>query len=94
MMYCIKLSELNHFHCTALPDLELSCLPSKLVPPHTTTGTDEEGVPSDSYLQEVQEQLEKRWEGLEGNQDERTARREGNQDERTARSLPDNSDGE
>jgi len=58
------------------------------------TGTDEEGVPSNSYLQEVREQLDKRWEGLEGNQDERTARREGNQDERVARSLPGNSDGE
>jgi len=81
-------------------------MPCKLVPPHTSTGTDEEGVPSDSYLQEVREQLEKRWEGLEGNQDERatrreglednqderTARREGNQDERVARSVPGNSD--
>jgi len=58
-------------------------MPSNLVSPHTNAGTDEEGVPSESYLQEVREQMEKRREELEGNQHERVAR-----------SVPDNSDGE
>ena len=48
-----------------------------------TTGTDEEGVTTESYFQEVQEQLEERGEELEWSQDERVAR-----------SAPDNSDGE
>ena len=80
MMYCIRLSGVTVQHCQTL-----SCMPSNLVSPHTnfTAGTDEEGVPSESYLQEVREQMEKRREELEGNQRERVAR-----------SVPDNSDGE
>ena len=64
---------------------KLSCMPQQpawCLQPYTT-GTDEEGVTTESYFQEVQEQLEERGEELEWSQDERVAR-----------SAPDNSDGE
>ena len=54
--------------------LELSFTVNCFSPPSTTLSTNEQGVPSESYLQEVQEQLEERREESEENQHQREAR--------------------
>ena len=51
--------------------------------PTSTTGTNEEGVPSQSYLQEIQEQLE-----------EREAELEEKHHQRETRSASDHTDGQ
>ena len=50
--------------------LEISCFSA----PATALSANEQGVPSESYLQEVQEQLEERREESEENQHQREAR--------------------
>ena len=54
--------------------LELSFKVNCFSPPSTTLSTNEQGVPSESYLQEVQEQLEERSQESEENQHQREAR--------------------
>lgn len=53
-----------------LTTLEISCFS----PPSTTLSANEQGVPSESYLQEVQEELEERREEPEENQHQRETR--------------------
>ena len=54
--------------------LELSFTVNCFSPHSTILSTNEQGVPSESYLQEVQEQLEERREETEENQHQREAR--------------------
>ena len=53
-----------------LTTLEINCFS----PPSTTLSANEQGVPSESYLQEVQEELEERREEPEENQHQRETR--------------------
>ena len=55
-------------------DSKPSCTVNCFSPPSTILSTNEQGVPSESYLQEVQEQLEERREESEENQHQRQTR--------------------
>ena len=55
-------------------DSKPSCTVNCFSPPSTTLSANEQVVPSESYLQEVQEQLEEMREKSEENQHQREAR--------------------
>ena len=59
---------------TVSQTLELSFKVNCFSPHSTILSTNEQGAPSESYLQEVREQLEERWEESEENQHQRETR--------------------
>ena len=61
-------------YCTVSLTLELSFTVNCFSPPSTALSANEQGVPSESYLEEVREQLEERREETEENQHQRQTR--------------------
>ena len=61
-------------YCRVSLTLELSFTVNCFSPPSTILSANEQGVPSESYLQEVREQLEERRQESEENQHQRQTR--------------------
>ena len=64
----------GYSYCTVSQTFELSFTDNCFSPHSTILSANEQDVPSESYLQEVQEQLEERRKQIEENQHQREAR--------------------